>query len=238
MSTYTPKPGDVTRAWYVIDATDVVLGRLAVEAAKLLRGKHKPTFTPNVDGGDFVIVINAEKVEFSGRKLDQKVYRRYTGYQGGLKETTAREMLSKHPVRVLEHGVWGMLPKTRMGRRLIRRLKVYAGEAHPHQALAGGGGGGQPLADPLPRAPLPVDPDVPREDQPCARGPGGLGDGPALHVRGVRGDPHHDAGPEQPVGAGPADQVPDHDLGHVVVGDHALAHGAHDLDVGRSAVVY
>jgi large subunit ribosomal protein L13 len=100
----------------------------------VLKGKHKPDYTPNQPGGDFVVVINAEKVEFTGNKLDLKVYTRYTGYQGGLKTTTAREMLVKHPERVLEHAVWGMLPKTRQGRKLIRRLKVYTGEAHPHDA--------------------------------------------------------------------------------------------------------
>ena len=134
MRTYTTKPGDIQRQWHVIDATDVVLGRLASQTATLLRGKHKPTFAPHVDAGDFVIIINAEKVVFTGRKLDQKVYTRYSGYQGGLKSTTARVMLDRHPDRVLRHAVWGMLPKTRQGRRLIRRLKVYAGDAHPHQA--------------------------------------------------------------------------------------------------------
>lgn len=132
MKTYFPT--ELNHDWVVIDAAGQRVGRLATQIASVLKGKHKPSYTPNQAGGDFVIVINAEKVQFSGRKLDQKVYRRYTGYQGGLRETTAREMLDKHPVRVLEHAVWGMLPKTRMGRRLIRRLKVYAGEAHPHEA--------------------------------------------------------------------------------------------------------
>lgn len=127
-------PNELNHDWVVIDAAGQRVGRLATQIATVLKGKHKPSYTPNQPGGDFVIVINADKVEFTGRKLDQKVYRRYTGYQGGLKENTAREMLEKHPVRVLEHAVWGMLPKTRMGRRLIRRLKVYAGEAHPHHA--------------------------------------------------------------------------------------------------------
>ena len=125
MKTYFPT--ELDHDWVVIDAAGQRVGRLATQIASVLKGKHKPTYTPNQPGGDFVIVINAEKVQFTGRKLDQKVYRRYTGYQGGLRETTAREMLDKHPV-------WGMLPKTRMGRRLIRRLKVYAGEAHPHVA--------------------------------------------------------------------------------------------------------
>lgn len=132
MKTYFPK--ETTNDWVVIDADGLTVGRLATQIASVLKGKHKPTYTPNQPGGDFVVVINAEKVAFSGRKLDQKVYTRYTGYQGGLRETTAREMLDKHPERVLERAVWGMLPKTRMGRRLIRRLKVYAGPAHPHEA--------------------------------------------------------------------------------------------------------
>ena len=132
MKTYYPK--ETSNDWVVIDADGQTVGRLATQIASVLKGKHKPTYTPNQPGGDFVVVVNAEKVAFSGRKLDQKVYTRYTGYQGGLRETTAREMLAKHPERVLEHAVWGMLPKTRMGRRLIRRLKVYAGPAHPHEA--------------------------------------------------------------------------------------------------------
>jgi len=132
VKTYFPK--ETTNDWVVIDAEGQTVGRLATQIASVLKGKHKPTYTPNQPGGDFVVVVNAEKVAFSGRKLDQKVYTRYTGYQGGLRETTAREMLAKHPERVLEHAVWGMLPKTRMGRRLIRRLKVYAGPAHPHEA--------------------------------------------------------------------------------------------------------
>jgi len=132
VKTYFPK--ETSNDWVVIDADGQTVGRLATQIASVLKGKHKPTYTPNQPGGDFVVVVNAEKVAFSGRKLDQKVYTRYTGYQGGLRETTAREMLAKHPERVLEHAVWGMLPKTRMGRRLIRRLKVYAGPAHPHEA--------------------------------------------------------------------------------------------------------
>lgn len=132
MSTYFPK--EPTPGWVVVDATGQTVGRLATQVASVLRGKHKPDFTPHQAGGDFVIVVNAGKVVFSGNKLDQKVYTRYTGYQGGLKTTTAREMLDKHPERVLERAVWGMLPKNRLGRKLIRRLKVYAGEAHPHAA--------------------------------------------------------------------------------------------------------
>lgn len=132
MKTYFPK--ETENDWVVVDAAGKTVGRLATQVAQVLRGKHKPTFTPNQACGDFVIVVNADKVVFTGSKLDQKVYTRYTGYQGGLKVTPAREMLAKHPERVLEHAVWGMLPKNRMGRKLIRRLKVYAGETHPHQA--------------------------------------------------------------------------------------------------------
>lgn len=132
MKTYFPK--ETSHDWVVVDAAGQTVGRLATQVAQLLRGKHKVDFTPNQAGGDFVIIVNAEKVVFTGAKLDQKIYTRYTGYQGGLKKTPAREMLAKHPERVLEKAVWGMLPKTRMGRKLIRRLKVYAGEAHPHAA--------------------------------------------------------------------------------------------------------
>lgn len=132
MKTYFPK--EPSNDWVIIDAAGQRVGRLATQIAAVLKGKHKPTYTPNQPGGDFVIVINAGQVEFSGNKLDQKVYTRYTGYQGGLKTVTAREQLEKFPERVLEHAVWGMLPKTRMGRRLIRRLKVYSGDVHPHEA--------------------------------------------------------------------------------------------------------
>ncbi|MEX2534236.1 MAG: 50S ribosomal protein L13 [Trueperaceae bacterium] len=132
MKTYFPK--ETTHEWVLVDAADQTVGRLATQIAQILRGKHKVDYTPNQAGGDFVVVVNAAKVRFTGNKLDQKVYTRYTGYQGGLRSTTAREMLDKHPERVLEHAVWGMLPKNRMGRKLIRRLKVYAGAAHPHTA--------------------------------------------------------------------------------------------------------
>ena len=135
MPTYTPKAGDTTRSWYVVDATDVVLGRLAVAVATLLRGKHKPTFTPNVDGGDFVIVINAEKVRLTGKKLDGKTYFKYTGYMGHETHTTARNMMAKHPDRVIEKAVFGMLPKTSLAKQHLRgKLKVYAGAEHPHAA--------------------------------------------------------------------------------------------------------
>ncbi|OBF60268.1 50S ribosomal protein L13 [Mycobacterium sp. 852002-50816_SCH5313054-b] len=134
MPTYAPKAGDTTRSWYVIDATDVVLGRLAVAAANLLRGKHKPTFAPNVDGGDFVIVINAEKVALSGDKLQQKLAYRHSGYPGGLHSRTTGEMLEKHPTRVVEKAIVGMLPKNKLSRQIQRKLRVYAGPEHPHTA--------------------------------------------------------------------------------------------------------
>lgn len=132
MKTYFPK--EPSNDWVVIDAAGQTVGRLATQVASILRGKHRVDYTPNQAGGDFVVVVNADQVVFTGRKLDQKVYTRYSGYQGGLKTTTARVMLDKHPERVLQHAVWGMLPKTRLGRRLIRRLKVYRGPAHPHAA--------------------------------------------------------------------------------------------------------
>lgn len=134
MPTYTPKAGDTTRSWYVIDATDVVLGRLAVEAAKLLRGKHKPTFTPNVDGGDFVIIVNADKIAISGDKLNNKFAYRHSGYPGGLRRRSIGELLQKHPTRVVENAIIGMLPHTKLGRQIQKKLKVYAGPDHPHAA--------------------------------------------------------------------------------------------------------
>ncbi|GAS89697.1 50S ribosomal protein L13 [Mycolicibacterium brisbanense] len=134
MPTYTPKAGDTTRSWYVIDATDVVLGRLAVEAAKLLRGKHKPTFTPNVDGGDFVIVINADKIAVSGDKLTKKFAYRHSGYPGGLRKRAIGELLQKHPTRVVENAIVGMLPHNKLSRQIQKKLKVYAGPEHPHAA--------------------------------------------------------------------------------------------------------
>ena len=134
MPTYTPKAGDTTSAWYVIDATDVVLGRLAVAAATLLRGKHKPTFTPNVDGGDFVIVVNAEKVAISGDKLTNKFAYRHSGFPGGLRARSIGDLMQKHPDRVVEQAIVGMLPKNRLGRQIQRKLRVYAGPEHPHKA--------------------------------------------------------------------------------------------------------
>jgi len=132
--TYTPKAGDTTRSWHVIDATDVVLGRLAVAAANLLRGKHKPTFAPNVDGGDFVIVINAEKIALSGDKLNNKLAYRHSGYPGGLRSRTIGELLQKHPDRVVEDAIVGMLPHNKLSRQIQKKLKVYAGPDHPHSA--------------------------------------------------------------------------------------------------------
>ncbi len=134
MRTYSPKPGDITRDWHVIDATDVVLGRLAVESATLLRGKHKPTFAPHVDGGDFVIIVNADKVALSGNKRETKLAYRHSGYPGGLSSMAYGELLDKDPRRAIEKAVWGMLPKNRLSRQLLSKLKVYAGPNHPHKA--------------------------------------------------------------------------------------------------------
>jgi large subunit ribosomal protein L13 len=132
--TYAPKAGDTTRSWHVIDATDVVLGRLAVAAATLLRGKHKPTFAPNVDGGDFVIIVNADKVALSGDKLRKKFAYRHSGFPGGLRARSIGDLMQKHPDRVVEKAVVGMLPKNRLSRQIQRKLRVYAGPDHPHQA--------------------------------------------------------------------------------------------------------
>jgi large subunit ribosomal protein L13 len=125
---------DVRHAWFVVDATDQVLGRLATRVARVLAGKHRPGFVPYLDTGDFVIVTNADKVRLTGRKLDEKVYRRHTGYPGGLRESRAREVKSRHPERLIEEAVRGMLPKSRLGRKQIRKLKVYRGATHPHDA--------------------------------------------------------------------------------------------------------
>ncbi|MDF0531757.1 50S ribosomal protein L13 [Tsukamurella sp. 8F] len=134
MPTYTPKAGDVTRQWYVIDASDVVLGRLAVAAANLLRGKLKPTYAPNVDGGDYVIIINAEKVALSGAKLTNKFHYRHSGHPGGLKARSISEVLGSHPERVVQKAVLGMIPKNKLGSAIGGKLKVYAGPNHPHAA--------------------------------------------------------------------------------------------------------
>ena len=130
--TYTPKAGEVTREWVVIDATDVVLGRLASHAATILRGKNKPTFANHIDTGDFVIVINAEKVALTGQKLQKKMAYRHSGYPGGLTATSYAELLEKNPVRAVEKAIRGMLPKNSLGRQQLSKLKVYAGAEHPH----------------------------------------------------------------------------------------------------------
>ena len=134
MRTFTPKPAEVTRSWHVIDATDVVLGRLASQTAILLRGKHKTTFAPHVDGGDFVIIINADKVALTGAKLEQKKAYRHSGFPGGLRSTSYTELLAKHPEKAIEKAVRGMIPKTTLGRQQLTKLKVYAGAEHPHAA--------------------------------------------------------------------------------------------------------
>lgn len=134
MKTYTIAKGDIKREWYVVDAQGKTLGRLASEIASILRGKHKPIYVPHLDCGDYVIVVNAEKVRVTGKKLDQKFYYRHSGYPGGLKSINLRDQLQRHPTRVLEAAVRGMLPKNRLGRAMIKKLKVYAGGSHPHQA--------------------------------------------------------------------------------------------------------
>jgi large subunit ribosomal protein L13 len=134
MKTYSVKAGEITRRWFVVDAEGKVLGRLATEIARVLRGKHKPTYTPHLDTGDFVVVINADKVRLTGRKEDQKTYFRHTGYMGHERFIPFREMLAKHPERVIELAVKGMLPKNALGRQMRHKLKVYAGTEHPHSA--------------------------------------------------------------------------------------------------------
>jgi len=129
-----PKMDEITHEWVVMDASDQVLGRFATEVARLLRGKHKPEFTPHFDTGDFVVVINADKVKLTGAKMDDKVYYRHSGRPGNLKSETARERMDKYPERVIQAAVWGMLPKNRLGRKLLKKLKVYSGSEHPHQA--------------------------------------------------------------------------------------------------------
>jgi large subunit ribosomal protein L13 len=132
--TYSPKPGDVQRQWHVIDAQDVVLGRLAVQTANLLRGKHKPTFAPHMDMGDFVVVVNAEKVALSGNKRADKLAYRHSGYPGGLRSIPIGELLEKDARKAIEKAVWGMLPKNKLGRAMLKKLKVYSGPDHPHTA--------------------------------------------------------------------------------------------------------
>ncbi|MGB9775142.1 MAG: 50S ribosomal protein L13 [Anaerolineae bacterium] len=134
MKTYVTKPEEVEREWFVVDASGKTLGRLATEVARILRGKHKPIYSPMIDVGDYVIVVNAEKIRVTGRKLTQKFYYRHSGYPGGFKQVSLRDMLARHPTRVIEYAVWGMLPKNALGRRMFKKLKVYAGPDHPHQA--------------------------------------------------------------------------------------------------------
>jgi large subunit ribosomal protein L13 len=134
MKTYVPKRGEVVQHWYVVDATGQSLGRLASDVARVLRGKHKPTYTPNDDVGDFVVVVNVGKLEFTGKRLTDKLYRHHSGYPGGLKTTTLGKLLEKHPERIFEQAVRGMLPHTKLGDAMYRKLKVYAAEDHPHAA--------------------------------------------------------------------------------------------------------
>lgn len=134
MRTYSPKPQDITREWHVIDATDIVLGKLAVTSANLLRGKHKAMFAPHVDTGDFVIIVNAEKVALSGTKKTTKMAYRHSGYPGGLSATPIGELLEKDARKAIEKAVWGMLPKNKLGRQMLKKLKVYSGPTHPHAA--------------------------------------------------------------------------------------------------------
>ena len=134
MRTYSPKPGDIQRQWHVIDATDVILGRLAVQAATLLRGKHKTIFAPHMDTGDFVIIVNASKVALSGDKATKKLSYRHSGFPGGLTATPIGELLEKDARKAVEQAVWGMLPKNRLGRQQLKKLKVYSGPEHPHAA--------------------------------------------------------------------------------------------------------
>jgi large subunit ribosomal protein L13 len=134
MKTYSAKPGEITREWYLVDAEGKTLGRLATQIADTLRGKRKPQYTPHVDTGDFVIVVNAEKIQVTGNKLDQKRYYRHSGYPGGLRSRTLREQLDRRPTEVLRVAVKGMLPKNRLARQQITKLKIYAGPEHPHEA--------------------------------------------------------------------------------------------------------
>lgn len=134
MSSFIQKPAEVERKWYVVDAEGKTLGRLASQVAAILRGKNKPTFTPHVDGGDYVIVINAEKVEVTGTKRSEKIYKRHTGYPGGLRELTFEQLLEKHPEEIVRHAVKGMMPTGKLGRQMFKKLKVYAGPQHGHAA--------------------------------------------------------------------------------------------------------
>jgi len=134
MKTYSAKPSEIEREWHVIDASDKVLGRLATQVASLLMGKHKPMFSPNLDTGDFVVILNAEKIRTTGSKAKQKLYYRHSGYPGGLKSTSLEKMMQTNPARVIEHAVKGMLPHNRLGAKMVKKLKVYTGDTHPHLA--------------------------------------------------------------------------------------------------------
>ncbi|HAR96327.1 MAG TPA: 50S ribosomal protein L13 [Deltaproteobacteria bacterium] len=134
MDTFFPKGEDLERKWYVVDAQEIVLGRLSARIASVLRGKHKPIYTPHTDTGDFVVVVNAEKIKLTGNKLSDKIYVRYSGYPGGLRSVNARTMLAKKPEEVIRLAVRGMLPKNTLGRKMLKKLKVYSGSEHPHQA--------------------------------------------------------------------------------------------------------
>ncbi len=134
IKTYTPKAQEIQREWFVVDAKDQTLGRLATQIAHVLRGKHKPMFAPHMDTGDFVIVINCAKIRVTGNKLEDKRYYHHSGYPGGIKSVTLAEQLERHPERVIRHAVRGMLPKNRLGRQMIKKLKIYEGDTHPHQA--------------------------------------------------------------------------------------------------------
>jgi large subunit ribosomal protein L13 len=149
MKTYVPKQGEVQAQWYIVDATNQTLGRLASDVARVLRGKHKPTFTPNADVGDFVVIINASKIRVSGKKMSDKMYYRHSGYPGGLREFALEDVLASHPERVLEKAIRGMLPHNKLGENQYRKLKIYAGADHPHTAqrprsLGSAFPGGQP----------------------------------------------------------------------------------------------
>jgi large subunit ribosomal protein L13 len=139
MKTYSVKAKDIERRWHVIDASGQTLGKLATQVANLLMGKHKPTYTPHMDTGDFVIVLNATKVKVTGKKPKQKTYYRHSGYPGGIKAETYEELMAAHPTRVIEHAVKGMLPHNRLGRAMYKKLKVYTGDSHPHQAQVAAG---------------------------------------------------------------------------------------------------
>jgi large subunit ribosomal protein L13 len=139
MKTYSVKAKDIERRWHVIDASGQTLGKLATQVANLLMGKHKPIYTPHMDTGDFVIVLNATKVKVTGKKPKQKIYYRHSGYPGGIKAETYEELMAAHPTRVIEHAVKGMLPHNRLGRAMYKKLKVYTGDSHPHQAQVAAG---------------------------------------------------------------------------------------------------